>query len=124
MVGGAFARASAVSTARAAAVYFTLENRGSDAVRLVGLRTERARSAVLHQTVTVEDVTKMQDVAAIEIPPGGSLELQPGGSHVMLMGLAAPLKKGESFQMTLTFDGSGEMTVDIPVGGVAATAPE
>ena len=48
-------------------------------------------------------------------------EMKPGGVHVMLMGLKAPLKEGESIVITLTFEKAGKLDVTVPVGGVAAS---
>ena len=57
----------------------------------------------------------MQEVSSIEIPAGGSVQLKPGGYHIMLMELAAPLKKGETVAITLTFEKAGTQTVQAPV---------
>jgi len=48
-------------------------------------------------------------------PAGEALQLQPGGKHVMLLGLAKPLAAGDSFTLTLNFDGSDPITVTVPV---------
>ncbi|MFN8040609.1 MAG: copper chaperone PCu(A)C [Acidimicrobiales bacterium] len=57
----------------------------------------------------------MQEVSSIEIPAGGSVQLKPGGYHIMLMELAAPLKKGETVAITLTFEKGGNQTVQAQV---------
>jgi len=57
----------------------------------------------------------MQEVSSIEIPAGGSVQLKPGGYHIMLMELAAPLKKGETVALTLTFEKGGNQTVQAQV---------
>jgi copper(I)-binding protein len=54
----------------------------------------------------------MQEVAQIDVPAGGSVELKPGGYHVMLMKLAAPIAAGDSVPVTLTFERAGEVQVD------------
>ncbi len=57
----------------------------------------------------------MQEVSSIEIPAGGSVQLKPGGYHIMLMELAAPLKKGDTVAITLTFTKGGNQTVQAQV---------
>jgi copper(I)-binding protein len=58
---------------------------------------------------------KMQPVARIVVPAKGTAELKPGGYHVMLLELAKPLVKGESFDATLTFESGATSTVKIEV---------
>jgi copper(I)-binding protein len=57
----------------------------------------------------------MRQVQAIELPAGKTVELKPGGLHIMLVGLKAPLKAGDRFPMKLTFAKAGEVTVDVMV---------
>ena len=56
----------------------------------------------------------------IAIPSNGMVELKPGGYHVMLMGLKAPLKKGGKFMLKLTFKKAGQKTIHVPILGVGA----
>ncbi|MEN9416974.1 MAG: hypothetical protein RI988_594, partial [Pseudomonadota bacterium] len=51
----------------------------------------------------------------IEVPPGKTVELKPGGLHVMLIGIQKPLKVGDSFPLTLRFEKAGEVQVEVPV---------
>jgi len=63
-----------------------------------------------------EEAMVMQEVkGGLEIPAGKTVELAPGGYHVMLMELAAPLKEGSTFDLTLTFEKAGEKTVSVEV---------
>ena len=64
----------------------------------------------------------MQPVARLEIPAGGTVELKPGGYHIMLMGLARPLKEGDEIELTLSFAKAGDVKVKAKVGGVAEGA--
>ena len=122
-VSSAFARASATPMAKSAVAYVSIRNAGSQADRLIAISTPVARSADLHTTVMAGDIMKMQPAGVVELPPGGQLEMQPGGLHVMLTGLAAPLKQGETIEMTLSFEKAGELKVSVPIGRVAATSP-
>jgi copper(I)-binding protein len=80
--------------------------------------------AMLHENVEENGVVSMRHLDALPIAAKESVALTPEKAHVMLMGLKAPLKKGEHISLTLTFEKAGEIKVDVPVGGVAASAPE
>jgi len=59
-------------------------------------------------------------VSAIDVKPRGQMMLKPGGLHVMLIGLKQPLKVGESFPLTLTFEKAGKLDVTVTVEKSAA----
>jgi copper(I)-binding protein len=61
----------------------------------------------------------MQEVESIAIPAGETVELKPGGYHIMLIDLAAPLETGQEFDIVLTFANAGEVTVAVVVGDTA-----
>ncbi len=105
-----WARASKV---RNSAAYMTITNEGSKPVRLVAVSTPIAGRAQLHTTRIEDGVMKMRPVKAIEIGPGQTVELEPGGYHVMLLGLEEPLRLDDHFDLTLTFDNG--TTVDVVV---------
>jgi copper(I)-binding protein len=123
MVKGAFARASAMSTAKAGAVYLTLLNQGGAADRLMAVTTGAAMSAEIHETLMEDGVAKMRPVEVFDVPAGGSVELKPGGYHIMLMGLKAPLKKGDMIMLQLKFEHAGLVDVMAHVGDVAEEHP-
>lgn len=114
-----FARATA-GPARNGATFLTVRNAGAEADRLIGAKTPVAERAELHTHLHENGVMKMRPVEAIAVPAGGVATLEPGGDHIMMMGLKAPLKEGESFPLTLIFEKAGEVTVDVPIGGVGA----
>lgn len=118
-----WARASATKTAKAGAAYFTVVNLGTEPDRLIGAATPLAKKAGLHNVVMDQGVMKMLPVAAIEVSPGEPAVLRPGGLHVMLMGLRAPLVEGEHFPLTLTFERAGSVEVRIMIQGPAAMQP-
>lgn len=119
MVTEAFARASATPVATSGAAYVSVMNHGAEADRLVAVSTPAADMASLHQSVEENGVMKMPELGPAEIAPMGTLEMKPGGIHVMLMGLKAPLKKGDTITLTLTFEKAGKLDVTVPVGSVA-----
>jgi copper(I)-binding protein len=123
MVISAFARASATPSATTAAAYLTLTNHGGQVDRLTAVTTEAADMAHIHSTTTVDGVTSMGSMGVLEIGPGQTVSMQPGGTHIMLMGLKAPLKKGSTLTLVLTFEKAGQVMAEVPVGGVAANGP-
>lgn len=120
MVMKAFARASATPTAETGAAYVSLMNHGKEGDSLVSVSTPAAAMAHLHKSEMVNGVMKMEPVDALELPGQGVLEMKPGGYHIMLMGLKQPLKKGDEIDITLHFQRAGDVSVKVPVGGVAA----
>lgn len=119
MVMKAYARASATPGADSGAAYVSLMVHG-EADRLVGVSTPAAKMAALHRTVEADGVMKMEHVDGIDVPANGAIKMKPGGYHIMLMGLAAPLKEGDEIDLVLTFEKAGEVKVKAKVGGVAA----
>jgi copper(I)-binding protein len=119
MVKGAFARASAMSTAKAGAVYMTLSNQGAEPDKLLQITTESAASAEVHESAEKDGMATMRPIESLEIPAGGSVDLKPGGYHIMLMGLKAPLKKGDMIMLQLKFEHAGLVDVMAHVGNVA-----
>ena len=119
MVKEAFARASAMSTAKAGAVYMTLSNQAATPDRLLEITTDSAASAKVHESAEKDGVATMRPIENLEIPAGGSVELKPGGYHIMLTGLKAPLKKGDMLMLQLKFEHAGLVDVMAHVGDVA-----
>jgi len=89
--------------ARTGAVYLTMRNESAGDVRLTGATSPRAPRIELHTTRMAGDVARMERQPGIAVARGATGELKPGGAHIMLMGLAAPLKSGDTFPLTLTF---------------------
>jgi copper(I)-binding protein len=99
------------------AAYLVARNAGSRADRLVGATSEVAERVELHgHTIDAQGVAMMRPVEAIEVPAGGQAELRPGGLHLMLLGLRAPLAEGTSFPLRLRFAEAGEVEVTVSVG--------
>jgi copper(I)-binding protein len=100
----------------------------SSDVRLVAARTPVAGIVELHEMKMEGDVMKMSAVAGIEIPAGKTVELKPGGYHVMLMDLKRQLKQGETVPITLVVEGKDKkrhnVVVKAPVRPVATTGHE
>ena len=97
------------------AAYFVIMNDGGGADTLIGVRSEVASSTEIHQTRIENDVAQMVPVARVEVPAHGSIEFNPGGYHVMLVGLTQDLKVGDTLKLTLQFEKSGAITLDVPI---------
>ncbi|MBV9836000.1 MAG: copper chaperone PCu(A)C [Alphaproteobacteria bacterium] len=109
-----FARATA-PTARAGGAFMTIVNTGATADRLLRVETSVAARAELHTTTMEGDVMRMREVPGIDVPANGKATLAPGGFHVMLMELKAPLKAGDTAPLTLVFEKAGRIDVKVPI---------
>ena len=116
-VSDAWARATAAGQS-SAAVYATIANRGG-ADRLVEVSSE-AGTAMLHGSETAGGIVRMRMLSDLAIPADAKVELAPGGTHVMLTGVGAPLAAGRSFAMTFRFARTAPRTVRVAI--VAAGA--
>ena len=119
-VSNAWARASA-GMANAGATFLMLKNNGAIDDTLVAAKGNIAKRIELHTHTMEGGVMKMREVeGGIPVPANGMQMLQPGGYHVMLMGLKAPLKQGTSFPLTLIFSNGQETTIDVQVKSPSA----
>ncbi len=116
-----WARAT-LGQSRTGAAYLTLSTTGLAADRLVAANSPVAAKTELHNHIMVGNVAQMRQVDAIEVAPGSPTLLQPGGLHIMLIDLKAPLQAGTSFPVTLTFEKAGTVTVQVAVRAVRAPA--
>ena len=109
--------------AQSAALYMTLVNKGGANDRLVSVATPVAGKAEVHSTTTENGVMRMRPVEALDVKAGTSTVLKPGGYHVMLTELKAPLVAGQSFTVTLTFENAGKIDATATVEKTGAAAP-
>ncbi|MGK2286332.1 copper chaperone PCu(A)C [Pedomonas sp. V897] len=111
--------------AKTGAGYLTIVNGGGEADRLIGGTSPVAERLEVHSVTMIDNIMRMRHQEnGVEIPAGGTLELKPGGYHIMLIGLKAPLKAGESVPATLEFAKAGKVDVTFKVealSGAAAT---
>jgi copper(I)-binding protein len=103
--------------------YLEIRNAGAQPDRLVAASTPVAKRVEMHITQREGDVMRMRQVKDFEIPPRGSITLRPGGSHLMLVDLERPLKKGERLPMKLRFERAGEIDVELEVQEQGARHP-
>lgn len=103
--------------------FMTIENTGTEADRLVSVSANVSGAVQIHEMAMQGDVMKMRQLAdGIEIAPGETVTLAPGGIHIMFMGLTQAFVEGESVPVTLTFEKAGSVDVELPVLGTAADA--
>jgi periplasmic copper chaperone A len=94
------------------AIFMQLANEGREADRLIGGRTEVAEVVEIHETRMEGDVMKMQMLAeGLTVPPQSTIRLEPGGYHVMLIGMKQNLEPGDRFDVELQFEKSGSKSV-------------
>lgn len=111
----AYARSSGPS-AKTGAAFFVIKNTGHDEDRLIGATSDVAKLVELHTHIEADGIMKMRkDEDGFEVPAMGTHALERGADHVMLMGLNGPMLQGETFDVTLTFEKAGEITVTVPV---------
>ena len=102
------------------AAYMMLKNSGSEADTLVKAAGTVSEAVEIHEMVMENEVMKMRPVTGqrLDIPAGGAVELKPGGYHIMLIGLKQQLKPGDKIDLTLTFEKSGDKTVQAEVRAI------
>jgi periplasmic copper chaperone A len=122
-ITGAFTRAT-LPNAPVGGGYFTITNTGTEPDRLIAAHSPVAGQVQVHQMALVDGVMRMGELPdGLEIPPGHSVSLAPGGLHLMFMGITQAFTEGETVPVTLTFEKAGTIDIQLPVGGIAADAP-
>ena len=109
-----FAAASAKGV-KAGAGYMSITNNGDTPDRLITVKADFPLEQV-HASVEKDGIAKMVHLdEGIELLPGETIELSPGGLHVMFMGLSEPLVEGEKVSATLVFETAGELEVEFAI---------
>ena len=106
--------------AKTGAAYVTLINNGSSGDRLLAAKTPVADAVQFHSVSEENGVSRMREMRAVEVPPGGKVTFSPGGMHIMLVGLKQPLKEGQTFPLSLTFEKAGKVDVTVSIAKVGA----
>lgn len=109
--------------AKIAGGYLKVTNSGTSADRLTGATTASADRVEIHEMSMTDGVMKMRPLAdGLTIKPGETVELKPGGFHMMFMDIKQPLKQGETLKATLTFEKAGKLDVSFNVNAIGAGA--
>jgi copper(I)-binding protein len=120
-VSNPFARATPPG-AKVAGAFMSIENHGKEADRHVSASSPVAGRVEIHEMAMDGGIMTMRAVKGIDLKPGATVELRPGGYHVMLEDLKQPLKDGEQIPLVLTFEKGGVVEVKIDVGAMGAAA--
>jgi copper(I)-binding protein len=119
-IGHPWARATPKG-ASVGAGYFSVTNAGTTADRLLRGSTDAAQRFEVHEMTMDNGVMKMRPLPnGLQIKPGQTVKLQPGGYHVMFVGLKQPLVKGQHINATLEFEKAGKVKVYFLVEGLGA----
>ncbi|MBN2387933.1 MAG: copper chaperone PCu(A)C [Anaerolineales bacterium] len=95
-------------------VFFVITN-GGEADTLRAATSEVAEAVEIHMTVMDGDLMQMQPQESVLVPAGGRVDFQPGGLHVMLIGLKEDLGEADVFELVLTFEQAGEIVLQVEV---------
>lgn len=106
----------------ATGAFLTLTNTGDAPAAVVSAESTAAKTVELHTHVQEDGMMKMRQIPRIDVPAHGETVLQPGGLHVMLIGLTAPLHKGGTVPLTLVFEDGSRFDATAPV--VEITPPK
>lgn len=122
-IGHPYARAM-LPGAKVGGGYLKITNNGS-ADRLLSAKADRAASVQLHEMKMDGGIMVMRELkGGIAVPANATVELKPGGYHVMFMNVSQPFEEGEMIKATLTFEKAGTVEVEFVVGPAAGGALE
>jgi len=107
--------------AKTGAAYLTVSGDAADT--LLAASSPAARSVELHAHVTENDLSRMQRLAEVPVPTDATVRFEPGGLHLMLIDIAAPLVAGQRVTLTLRFANAGDIEITAPVIDARASAP-
>lgn len=120
-IGHPWARATP-PTAPTGGGYLSVKNTGTEPDRLISVSSPGAETVQVHEMKMDGNVMRMRELEhPLEIKPGETVTLAPGGMHLMMMGLKAPLKQGEKVPLTLVFEKAGKIDVELAVVAMGAT---
>ena len=101
--------------------FLTITNKGTTPDRLIAARSPVSLKVEVHEMKMAGSVMRMREVdGGIEIPPGATVTLKPGGYHIMFMELKAPLAQGGKVPVTLVFEKAGSIDVELKTEAAGA----
>jgi periplasmic copper chaperone A len=104
-------------SAATSAIYLTIQNTGSQADRLVSATSSVAQSIEIHQSQVQNNVASMQKLDNLALPAKSKIQFQPGGYHLMLIGISRNLNPGDKITVNLQFEKSAPILVEVEVRG-------
>lgn len=106
------------------AVYFLIENHTTETHEMIAALSDIAEAVEIHESQMSGDVMQMQRLESVSMGPGAEVVFEPGGLHIMLVGLRQELKTGDEIEVTLQFRDFDDLTVQVPVQEAPADAGE
>ena len=107
--------------AQVGAGYVTIKNTGAAPDRLLAATSDAAGKVEIHEMSMADGVMKMRAVKGLDVAPGASVELKPGGYHIMFVELKQPLKAGDTIKGALQFEKAGTVPVEFKVEAMGAS---
>jgi len=114
MISNAYARAIPPGQPNSAS-FMTVMNSSDKDTSLVAASSPAAKVVELHNHTMKDGMMQMRRVDKIDVPAGQAVKLEPGGYHVMMIGLLQDLKPGDNVEVTITFDDDSKKTITVPV---------
>lgn len=105
------------------AVYFVVENHTSETQEIIGVEADIADAAEVHESQMSGDVMEMHQVNSVMVEPGSTVIFEPGGLHVMLIGLNRDLQTGDQIEVTLHFANDEAIQLVVPIQDTPAFEP-
>ena len=118
-ISDAYTRAT-VPGQKVAGGFLKIQNKGNTTDQLISASSPSAGDVQLHEMAMEGNVMKMRQVKDIAVPANGSVELKPGGYHLMFLDLKVPFVAGETIPVKLKFSKSGDIEVKLPVNAAGA----
>ncbi len=100
------------------AAFMQLKNDGTDEISLVAAKSQVAKNVELHTHIHDNGVMRMRQINEISLPVGEAIMLQPGGMHIMLIGLTQNLSAGENIKLSLEFSDGSKQALEVPVQAI------
>ena len=97
------------------AIYLAIHNHSSETQEMVGATSEVAEAVEMHESQMSGDVMQMHQLESVSLGPGAEVVFEPGGLHIMLVGLRKELRVGDEIEVTLQFKSFEDITVSVPV---------
>jgi len=95
--------------------YMTIHNPQSKAVSIVSLRSDAFASIEIHQTIEQDGMMRMEQVRSLNIESNSSVQLAPGGLHLMMMNPSEPTQPGDLLEIVIVLDDGSEQRVEMQV---------
>jgi hypothetical protein len=123
-IGNPWTRATPPS-AQSGGGFLTITNKGATPDRLTAVRSTASNTVEIHEMKMDGNVMRMRELEkGVEIAPGATVELKPGGYHIMFMNLKAPFTRDGKIPATLVFEKAGSIDVELDVAALGAGAPQ